>query len=193
MSQPATESSASTTASSSDEPTPEPPAQVTVPAIAPAAPNRLEIPTIGMDIEVGQVASVGSADGSWSVTPPEATLHDLRIAYWWNEKQAPGNPAPGTAFLFMHTCKSISCAGNNLSHVLVGDDVTVTTPSGVLTYKVFREPQSFSKTGSNTVSNSTEVYNYDQPGVITLITCGRSAGNTGHSDLNWVVWAKLST
>jgi hypothetical protein len=143
-----------------------------------------------MDVPVAQVASVRVGD-SWDVYPPEDTLYDLQIAYWWNEHQAPGDPAPKTVFMYVHSCKQIRCAGDNLHNARVGSTVLVTTPSGVVKYKVFKGPKSYPKTGPGSTGTSPEVYDYNRPGWLTIITCGYSPD--GVSDINWVVWTKLDS
>jgi sortase (surface protein transpeptidase) len=146
-----------------------------------APPTRIRIPTIGVDAEVGEVVTTQGEDNRPHLTPPEATLADLQRAYWWSEKQAPGNPAPGTTFILGHSCHLENCPSvyNRLQDVAEGNLIVVETANGILTYKVFDINKYPIGITPNTVTD-------DHPNRLVLVTCELPA-----QERNVIVTARL--
>lgn len=158
-------------------------------------PTKLAIPAIGLKVgydnssDIGTVVSTHDSDG-WTITPPEETWKDLQSAYWWSETQysvLPGDPSHGSTFIYMHACSQVQCAGNLLHTLKAGDMIVLTTPKGVLRYritKVLKLDKSVQGIGA-----STEFYSYGVPNQLRLATCGYAAD--GSSPFNWAVIAAL--
>ena len=120
------------------------------------------------------------------IQPPEATNADLLRAYWWSERQAPGSKAPGTTFIFGHSCHT-GCPAvfNTLQTIHLGALATVITPKGQLTYQAFRKHPY----PADSVSGSSEIYK-DVPGRLVLATCKLRQDGGIQTD-RIVVWFKL--
>lgn len=166
------------------------------PTVRPSRPTRLAIPAIGLRVGYdGQsaIATVLSrrADGAWTITPPEATWRDLVSVYWWSEQRysaLPGDPSMGTTFLYMHACRTVSCAGNDLKDLRRGDLIVLSTRTGTLRYTVTSKLR-LDKTPRG-VGNSRVLYSYRQPNQLRLVTCGYSPDGT--SAFNWAIVAALT-
>lgn len=152
-----------------------------------APPARIDISAIGVHADVGSLAASYDSAGVYGLYPPEATWDDLTRAYWWNERSAPGNPSSGTTFIIGHTCHAQGCPAvfNRLQDVQKGTFVTVTTPNGALTYRIFRT-QTYPKSA---ITNVDEVYK-NVPNRLVLVTCKLRSDGGVQTD-NFVAWATL--
>jgi sortase (surface protein transpeptidase) len=99
----------------------------------------------------------------------------------------PATPSAGTTYVYGHACHHHLCPFTLLTGTDIGDTVVVTTPSGLLTYRVDRiglSPKSASSlptwASDSTVGNR-----------IVLVTCQYEHGDT--STTNIVVVANLTS
>lgn len=155
--------------------------------VPPAAPSRLEIPSIGANAEVGKIALTHDAAGNAQLVPPEQTYDDLMRAYWWSERQTPGYPVSGTTFLIGHTCHAVNCPAvfNMLQTIQPGALIRVSTPNGELTYQVF-DTHTYP---SQDIAYAAKVYK-NVPNQLVLATCKLRSDGKAQTD-RFVVWAKL--
>ena len=156
--------------------------------VQPAAPSRLEIPSIGVNAEIGKIVVTYDAAGNALLVPPEQTYDDLMRAYWWSERQAPGYPVSKTTFIIGHTCHAVNCPAvfNTLQTIQLGALIRVSTPNGELTYQV-SDTQTYHS--AQDVANADKVYE-DVPNQLVLITCKLRSDGQAQTD-RFVVWAKL--
>lgn len=132
---------------------------------------------------VGEVKSDHEPDGSWSITPPEATNAELQMVWWWNEKSKIGTNMKGTGYLYAHKCHegaSIVCAGDNFDKLHVNDKIKLPTEDGTVELTVINEPMTLPKTAEGIGSSG--IYKYDRPGIVWLITC--SYDSDGQTSVN---------
>ena len=98
--------------------------------VAPSTPVAIEIPTAGIDAGVEEYTDAQvRAAGGW-VDP----VHRDVVA-WWSGGGTPANPADNTVYLYGHV-SARPAVFNELAGVAVGDEVVLTTATGVLTYQV---------------------------------------------------------
>lgn len=147
-----------------------------------AAPERVLIPRVGIDLAVLPDAPV---DGV--LDPPGVT-----DAYWIEDYGTPGTDADNTVYLAAHSSLRMDAAFNPLldvdhqeSVLEPGDEVVVVTANGRLTYEVTRS-QRYDK---NALPAADEVWDVE-PGVLHLITCFQQDGLARAAD-NLVVTATL--
>jgi hypothetical protein len=172
------------------------PARATSRTISPARPTRLAIPAIGLRVGYDRQSAVRTVvshrdGGTWTITPAEQTWKDLVSAYWWSERRysaLPGDPSTGTTFLFMHACRTVTCAGNHLADLRAGNVIVLSTRAGTLRYTVRRKLR-LDKTPAG-VGNSRTLYSYGRPDQLRLVTCGYAPDGT--SPFNWAVIATLT-
>ena len=144
---------------------------------------------------VGVLYANQHADGSWdSITPPEDSLAELGVAYWWGNglSAQPGDPSTGTTYIYGHSCAKWSgCVFNKLGQLEADKDwVTLTTPNGVLTYVVKANPEPVPKAS---LSSKTSVY-YGKSNRLVLITCltAAEAASVAHGvSSNWAIELQL--
>jgi hypothetical protein len=166
----------------------------------------LSIPSLGIDASVGQVA-ITTVKGQPGLNPPEATLAQLAAAYWWNQRQAPGNPTEGTTYIIGHTCHVTECpavfdqlqliaqsaklvrsvrrGATLVSWYEDGALVRVETPRGVLTYQIYK-----TMTIPRSAMAGNPAVNRDHKEGLVLIACKLRQDGGVQTD-NFVVWAKL--
>lgn len=163
-------------------PTPTPSPTPTEATVALAAPTRVEVPSVGLDVKVLPVTPEGG-----EIDPPT-----LAEAYWIEAYGTPGTDADNTVYLAGHSYDSGDAAFNPLfdraaqvALVEAGDEIVVTTETGRLTYAV----------------DGTERYPKDQladveevwkivPDRLVMITCFQR-NDGGASQDNLVVYAHL--
>lgn len=163
-------------------PTPTPSPTPTAGEVPVAAPQRIEIPAVGIDLEVLPITPEGGV-----IDPPT-----VGAAYWIEAYGAPGTDAANTVYMVAHSSLRMAAAFNPLldvehqqSVLVAGDEVRVTTSAGVLRYAV---------TGSTRyvkgeLPQAADVWAID-PGVLQLITCFQEDGLARAQD-NLVVTARL--
>lgn len=151
-----------------------------------APPIRLAIPSLGIHADVGQLA-ITTVDGQAGLNPPEATLAQLMNAYWWNQRQAPGNPTEGTTYIIGHTCHSAGCPAvfNPLQGIHLGAQAVVETTKGVMTYRSYRK----TTVPRTEVAGNPEI-NRDHKESLVLMACKLRADGGVQTD-NFIVWFKL--
>ena len=159
--------------------TPEPPTQGMVQV---AAPTRVEVPSVGLAVDVLPITPDGGA-----LDPP--TLDE---AYWIETYGAPGTASDNTVYLAGHSYDSGSAAFNPLfdkdaqvALVEAGDEVLVSTRSGRLRYTV----ESTERLPKDELAGVEEVWKI-VPGRLVLITCFQR-NDGGASQDNLVVYASL--
>lgn len=157
----------------SDSPPPMPPA---------AAPHSVAIPAIGFRTDVGALAT-GSAP---ALNPPEAGR-----AYWLSDYGLPGEGANNTVYLVGHTSADGRAVFDPLvdraeqqSTVLPGDEVTLDTDTGTVTYEVI----AVERHNRQRLSELESVWT-NAPGRLVLITCFFERSTDEISD-NLVVFAR---
>lgn len=147
-------------------------------------PLRLQIPSIGLDVNVGRM----TVPAGGSVDPPT-----MGSAYWLSEYGTAGASATNTAYIAGHTCRGACHSAFSpmldvpKSKTLVhpGDKVLVTTPAGVDQYTV-TDTELYTKA---TIQSQAELWK-KVPGRLVLVTCFQYAGGTS-SQQNFVVYAQL--
>jgi sortase (surface protein transpeptidase) len=165
---------ATTAASASPEPS------VTPVPSGVAAPLRVQVPAVGLDAAVVPITPTGG-----ELDPPR-----LDRAYWIESYGSPGPDADNTVYLAGHSVDRGAAVFDPLfdqeaqtALVKSGDEVTITTDAGAVTY-VVDETQRYPK---SQLASEAEVWRI-VPGRLVLITCfQRSDG--GRSTDNLVVYA----
>jgi sortase (surface protein transpeptidase) len=150
--------------------------------VTPAAPTRVEVPTVGLVVDVLPVTPDGG-----ELDPP--TLDE---AYWIEPYGSPGTGSDNTVYLAGHSFDSGPAAFNPLfdkdsqvARVAPGDEVVVTTDSGRLTYEV----EAAERYPKDELADVDEVWKV-VPDRLVLITCFQRNGG-GASQDNLVVYAHL--
>lgn len=163
-------------------PTPTPTPTPTPGWVGTAAPERIEIPAVGIDLPVLRI------DPDGGVIDP-ATVED---AYWIGAYGMPGTDATSTVYVVAHSSLSVDAAFNPLldvqhqsSVLAAGDEVLLTTSNGVLRYEVTGS----TRYGKSELPGAAEVWAIE-PGVLHLITCFQEDG-LARADDNLVVTARL--
>jgi hypothetical protein len=110
-------------------------AAATQPAVSyPAAssPQRMTYPAAGMDVVVHPLASDSLDAESHSIVPPETM-----DAYWLAPFGTPGAGSTNTTYIIGHSWEGLDAPFNHLSSAAAaGDELTVATASGTMTYRV---------------------------------------------------------
>jgi LPXTG-site transpeptidase (sortase) family protein len=157
--------------------TPLPIAAPITPPVPSAVPTGLSIPALGLTAVVQEMA----ASECPVLNPP--TVDE---AYWVGCRSKPGTDSDGTVFIIGHAVAGGQGVFARLQQLAIGNDVLVTTASGVLTYRVERTVN-YAKFGE--VQDSPEVME-KVPGRLVLVTC--LLGPDGSStDKNFLAQAQL--
>jgi hypothetical protein len=99
---------------------------------AASSPQRLTYPAAGMDVVVHPLASDSLDAESHSIVPPETM-----DAYWLAPFGTPGAGSTNTTYIIGHSWEGLDAPFNHLSSAAAaGDELTVTTASGTMTYRV---------------------------------------------------------
>ena len=174
--------SVSPSASPSATPTPSPTPTLRPGEVPMAAPERVEIPDVGIDLTVRPIDPVQGR-----IDPPS-----ISHAYWIEDYGRPGTDADNTVYLVGHSSLALDAAFNPLLDVAhqesvlePGAVVRVTTAEGVLEYEVTGSRR-YGKAG---LPGATEVWAI-APGTLQLITCFQEDGQEVADD-NLVVTARL--
>lgn len=103
---------------------------VAVPAAS--APLRITYPAADMDVAIHPLEPDGGAAGSHGIEPPET-----KDGYWLVPFGSPGAGSTNTTYVVGHSWVDQDAPFNHLSWAATpGDELTVTTATGVLTYRV---------------------------------------------------------
>lgn len=97
-----------------------------------AAPLRITYPHAGMDVVIHPLTPDGSAAANQSIEPPETM-----DGYWLVPFGIPGAGSTNTTYVVGHSWLDRDAPFNHLSWAsAAGDEFTVTTATGVMTYRV---------------------------------------------------------
>lgn len=171
------------TARPTPTPTPEAEPEPEVGDVGAAPPLRVEIPRVGVDLDVLPIQPSGGV-----IDPPT-----MAEAYWIESYGAPGTDATNTVYLAAHSSLHHEDAAFNplldVEHqesvLAPGDEVRVTTANGVLLYEVTGSI----RYGKRELPDAREVW-LIEPDVLHLITCFQQDGLARAED-NLVVTARL--
>ncbi|QCO99021.1 sortase [Arthrobacter sp. 24S4-2] len=106
------------------------PPAVSYPAASP--PQRVTYPAAGMDVVVNPLAPDSADADSHSIEPPETM-----DAYWLTPFGTPGAGSTNTTYVIGHSWIGLDAPFNHLSSAAAaGDEITVTTATGTMTYRV---------------------------------------------------------
>jgi LPXTG-site transpeptidase (sortase) family protein len=167
----------------------------TKPAHPAASPNDTT-PAPSADRGFSLVVKTASGDISAKVMPisvasyqpvdtPHRTAEEWNTAGWVKQSAYPSAPSNGTSYVYGHACHHHVCPFTRLKDANLGDQVTVTTASGTLTYRIARIGQS-PKTARALPSWA---FDSTVPNRLVLVTCAFEQGDT--SSENIVVVAQL--
>ena len=175
--------SPSATRSAPPTPTPSPTPSFLTAFVPMAAPERIEIPAVSLDLAVLPVDPIGGR-----IDPPT-----VEEAYWIQDYGTPGSDADNTVYLVGHSSLSLAAAFNPLldvehqdSVLQPGDEIRVTTANGVLRYEV----TAWTRYDKNRLPGADEVWAIT-PGTLHLITCFQEDGQA-FADDNLVVTAQFA-
>jgi LPXTG-site transpeptidase (sortase) family protein len=181
-------------------PVPHPPATRTTPtkpAQPPAPPNEaapapsadggfsLVVKTQSGDISAN-VSSISVASNE-PVDPPHNTAEQWNTAAWVKQSSYPSAPSDGTSYVYGHACHYHVCPFTRLKDANVGDQVTITTASRTLRYRIEKiglSPKTATSLPSWAADSSV-------PNRLVLVTCAYEQGDTSRDNI--VVVAQLQT
>jgi len=99
---------------------------------AAAAPQRITYPAAGMDVVVHPLQPESVDAASHSIVPPETM-----DGYWLANLGTPGDGSVNTSYVIGHSWEGLDAPFNHLSSAAAaGDELTVTTSTGAMTYRV---------------------------------------------------------
>lgn len=99
---------------------------------AAAAPQRITYPAAGMDVVVHPLEPQSVDAASHSIVPPETM-----DGYWLANLGTPGDGSVNTSYVIGHSWEGLDAPFNHLSSAAAaGDELTVTTSTGAMTYRV---------------------------------------------------------
>ncbi|WP_427171251.1 class F sortase [Arthrobacter sp. 92] len=99
---------------------------------AASAPQRITYPAAGLDVVVHPLQPDGADADSRSIVPPETM-----DGYWLEPFGVPGAGSTNTTYVIGHSWEGLDAPFNHLSSKAApGDELTVTTLTGVLRYRV---------------------------------------------------------
>jgi LPXTG-site transpeptidase (sortase) family protein len=174
-----------------------PPARTTptTPAHPVASPNDTT-PAPSADGGFSLVIKTASGDIAAKVSPisvasyepvdtPHNTAEQWNTAGWVKQSSYPSARSNGTSYVYGHACHHHVCSFTRLKDANLGDQVTVTTASGTLTYRIARigpSPKAARSLPSWASDSSV-------PNRLVLVTCAFEQGDTSRDNL--VVVAQL--
>jgi hypothetical protein len=113
------------------------------------------------------------------VDPPHSTAQEWNTAVWVRQSAYPSASSEGTSYVYGHACHYHICPFTNLNETQVGEEVVVTTPWRIVTYRIDRiglSPKSAVSlppwASDSTVANQ-----------LVLVTCAFEHGDTSTSNL----------
>ena len=140
-----------------------PPALAEVASAAEVAspPLHITYPAVGMDQDILPLSPTADEDSTGSVVPP-STLE----AYWLTPYGSPGPGSTNTTYIAGHSWEDRSTPFNNISvQAKLGDQLTLTTAKGTLSYQV----TAITTENKDTLKDSGIWAKV--PGQVILITC----------------------
>jgi LPXTG-site transpeptidase (sortase) family protein len=168
--------------------TPTKPAQPAAPPNKATPPNRSAPPSADAAFSLVVTTQSGeiSADvdsisvaSNEPVDPPHNTAAQWNTAAWVRQSSYPSAASKGTSYVYGHACHHHLCSFTRLKDANLGDQVTVTTASGTLIYRI-------EKTGASPKSaNSLPSWASDStvPNRLVLVTCAYEQGDTSRDNL----------
>ncbi|MCY1223127.1 hypothetical protein D9M72_352390 [compost metagenome] len=97
-----------------------------------SAPQRITYPAAGMDVVVHPLEPESVDAASHSIVPPETM-----DGYWLAPFGKPGAGSANTSYVIGHSWEGLDAPFNHLSSAAAaGDELTVTTSTGAMTYRV---------------------------------------------------------
>jgi LPXTG-site transpeptidase (sortase) family protein len=157
-----------------------PPHQATLPPADAAF--SLVVKTQSGDI-AANVDSISVASNE-PVDPPHNTAQQWNTAGWVKQSSYPSAASNGTSYVYGHACHHHVCSFTRLKDANLGDQVSVTTASGTLIYRIARIGLS-SKAASSLPSWASDS---TVPNRLVLVTCAYEQGDTSRE--NFVVVAQ---
>lgn len=171
-----------------------------------APPLRLTAPAIALDAKVTPYTVAEAANGADGVTGKPCLVDGVitcvdpasaRSAVWQVGGVAgvafgsePGTDSTGTVYVYGHAASGVGAVFNGIEKLKPGDDVTMTTANGKLTYRVQRTVITIKSAFASTPEAVDQV-----PGRLLLISCDHGPGarlvNGGYSTGNIVVVLQL--
>lgn len=124
----------------------------------PGAPERLEVPALGIDAPVIPVTAPGGV-----LTPPA----DPQTVGWWADGAEPG-AAHGSALVTGHTVHDGGGAMDDLEQLDTGDRVSMLTDHGRIRYTV-RRVVVLGK--GELAQRAPQLFDQEAPGRLVLVTC----------------------
>lgn len=125
---------------------------------AAGVPNRLRVPSMGIDVPV-----IGLDVVNGVLTPPD----DPQVLGWWDDGARPG-AVSGGALVTGHTVSTGGGALDDLEQINQGARVQVRTGKGVIDYRV-TQVEIYRK--ARIAENAERVFSQSGPGRLVLITC----------------------
>ncbi|MFC9979605.1 class F sortase [Gordonia sp. NPDC127522] len=156
------------------------PASEAVSPVPPAAPDRLSIPAVDIDVAVEPM----SADRCPVLNPPSNDS-----AYWVGCRALPGTDSDGTVFVIGHAVTGGSAVFNDLAEVSPGDTATLRTSNGRLTYRIV-DTELYGKYGQAQLEPKLRER---IPGRLVLVTCYLGSDGRQLTDQNFVAYADLES
>lgn len=120
--------------------------------------------------------SVGSSE---VVDPPHSTAQEWNTAVWVRQSAYPSASSGGTSYVYGHACHYHVCPFTNLKEARVGENVVVTTPSRLLTYRIDR----IGLSPKSAVSLPPWASDSAVANQLVLVTCAFEQGDTSTNNL----------
>jgi LPXTG-site transpeptidase (sortase) family protein len=153
------------------------PGTSTTPAPSTGAVFSLVVKTQSGDISAN-VDSISVASNE-PVDAPHDTAQQWNTAVWVKQSSYPSASSNGTSYVYGHACHHHVCSFTRLKDANLGDHVTVTTASAILTYRIARiglSPKAATSLPS-WASDSTV------PNRLVLVTCAFEQGDTSTDNI----------
>ncbi len=135
-------------------------AQPRAPEVTSQAPQRLDLPSIGVSAEVFPIGTEGSA----TLVPPA----DYTTVGWWSQGAEPGS-GQGTTILAGHTVHTGGGALDHLGDVRAGDQVVLERANQDLRYEV-TSVMTYRK--GTLARRAAAIFDQTGPERLAIVTCG---------------------
>jgi hypothetical protein len=183
-----------------DTATPDTARPAPVPEVPPAGVGRPVGPATGGDFKLTVTTAGGDLvapvapftatirrDGTAEpIDPPRGSDQEWLTAAWITQSAWPASPAQGRSYLYGHACRHHDCSFTRLADAGVGDTVTVSTTTQLLSYRICARGLS-AKSGDLVVPDC----GTGSSGDLVLVTCEFERGDV--STANLVLTATLTS